>query len=123
MAYTLPTDTPELSEGNTDLWQVGTYCDQDMQEVGRWTSADIEVVEPPTDLPTPLPEDPVEQAQAYAEAGLWYEALGMVYAAETPTAAALRQDLLLDLADFEEQPEDIFIIDLSSQLREIADMP
>jgi hypothetical protein len=123
MAYTLPATAPALSVGDTYLWQVVMYCDQALEEVGRWTSADIEVVEPPTTLPTPFPEEPVEQAQAYAEAGIWYEAMALVYDATTPEAEVLRQELLLDLADFEEQPEDIFIIDLSSQLREIADMP
>ena len=47
MAYTFPPNEPELTVGDTYLWQVVLYCDQNLEEIGRWTSADIEIVAPP----------------------------------------------------------------------------
>ncbi|MGF1523535.1 MAG: hypothetical protein ACFBSF_14560 [Leptolyngbyaceae cyanobacterium] len=61
-----------------------------------------------------LSEDALQMAQAYASAGFWYDAMAAVHDASTPEAKALRQDLLLDLADLEDQPN------LDAQLREIA---
>lgn len=122
MAYTLPADAAELEVGETYLWEVVLYCDDDFEEPGQYSSAEIEVVELPADLAPESFESAIAAAQAYAAAGLWYDALAAVYDATTPEAAALRQDLLLDLADFEEQPDEPRFVDLSAQLREIADM-
>ncbi|MBE7384842.1 MAG: DUF928 domain-containing protein [Leptolyngbya sp. SIO1E4] len=123
MAYTLPSGQPDLTVGETYLWQVVLYCDPNLEEVGRWASADVEIVALPADLMAGLPEGTLPQAQAYARAGLWYEAMAAVYDATTPEEKAFRQDLLLDLADLEEQSEQESIINLSSQLRQIAEMP
>jgi hypothetical protein len=120
MAYTLPEDEA-ITRGETYLWQVVLYCDAAFEQPGQYTSADIEVVELPTALTTDLPVDPVERSRAYAQAGLWYDAFADVYDAPTSEAAALRQDLLLDLADLEEQMDEATSGDLSQQLREIAD--
>ena len=99
------------------------YCDQNLQEVGQWTSADIEIVEAPVNLALGLSQNSLQQAQAYARAGLWYDALAKVYDAKTPEEQALRQDLLLDLADLEEQPDEDAGVALSALLRQIAEMP
>ncbi|WP_204137505.1 DUF928 domain-containing protein [Halomicronema sp. CCY15110] len=122
MAYTLPPEVDELEVGEVYLWQVVLYCDREFNEPGQYTSAEIEVVELPADLATGLPEDAVDKGRAYAGAGLWYDAFAEVYDAETPEAEALRQDLLLDLADLEAQLDEPAIVDLSEQLREIADL-
>jgi len=123
MAYTLPEDHPDLTVGNTYLWQVVMYCDENLEEVVRWTSADIEIVDMPTRLTLEgLSEGSVARAQAYAAVGLWYDALAIVYDGETPDEITLRRDLLLDLADLEEQPDNAIALNLSEQLREIAEM-
>ena len=121
MAYTLPEDEPDLAVGNTYLWQVVLYCDQNLEAPGRWTSADIEIVAPPDTLAADLLDDPLEKAQAYARSGFWYDALAQVYDAATPEEKTFRQNLLLDLADLEEQPDGLTLIDLSAQLRQIAE--
>ena len=120
MAYTLPPEVDELEVGEVYLWQVVLYCDQDFNEPGQYTSAEIEVVGLPTALAIGLPEDSVAKARAFAGAGLWYDAFAEVYDAETPEAKALRQDLLLDLADLETQLDESAIVNLSEQLRQIA---
>ena len=123
MAYTLPLDTPDLNVGDAYLWQVVQYCDQNLQEVGQWTSADIEIVEAPVNLALGLSQNSLQQAQAYARAGLWYNALANVYDAKTPEEQAFRQDLLLDLADLEEQPDEDAEVALSNLPQQSAEMP
>lgn len=122
MAYTLPQDEPDLSVGDTYLWQVVMYCDQNLEEVGRWTSADIKVVEPPANLAAELPDHSLQKAQAYAHTGLWYDAMAEVYDATILEEQTFRQNLLLDLADLEEQPDKEMAVDLSAQLRQIAEI-
>lgn len=123
MAYTLTADDPALTVGETYVWQVILYCGQNQDTVGRWTSAEIEVVEVPVELITAIiPADPLEQARVYARLGLWYDAMAAVYDAETPEARAFRQDLLLDLADLEAQSNKAVAASLSAQLRQIAEL-
>ncbi|MEO0987347.1 MAG: DUF928 domain-containing protein [Cyanobacteria bacterium J06639_14] len=127
MAYTLPPDQPDLGTGETYLWQVVAYCDENLEDTGAWTSADIEIVAPPANLATELPEAPLEKAQAYAGYGFWYEAMAAVYDAATPETQDFRQNLLLDLADLETPSEPGELSEdereLIEQLREIAAMP
>ena len=122
MAYTLPQNEPGLSIGNTYLWQVVLYCDQNLEEIGRWTSADVKIVEPPASLTAEPPDDPLQKAQVYAHAGLWYDAMAEVYNATTPEENTFRQNLLFDLADLETQPDNERGVNLSAQLRQIAEM-
>ena len=122
MAYTLPPDESDLTVGDTYLWQVVLYCDQNLEEIGRWTSADIEIVVPPADLAAAPPDGALSKAQAYARAGLWYDAMAQVHQATTREEQTFRQNLLLDLADLEAQPDQEMIIDLSAQIRQIAEM-
>ena len=121
MAYTLPADDPDLQVGQTYVWQVVLYCDQNLEEVGQWTAADLSVVAPPASLTAPpLPDDPLQQAQRYGQAGLWYDALAAVYAGNSPELRAFRSALLLNLADLEAPLATATEPDLSQQLREIA---
>lgn len=119
MAYTL-TDDEAIAVGETYLWQVVLYCDTEFEQPGQYTSADIEVVSLPANLSTNLPDDAVERAAVYGQAGLWYEALAAVYNATTPAAGDLREALLLDLATLEAQAEQLEAEELSEQLQEIA---
>ncbi|MGF1567066.1 MAG: DUF928 domain-containing protein [Nodosilinea sp.] len=122
MAYTLPDTDPGLQVGETYFWQVVMYCDQNLQEVGKWVSADLEVVAAPGELTASgLQDDPLQLAQRYGQAGLWYDAMALVYDASTPQARAFRSTLLLNLADLEEEPT-AEAPTLSDQLRQIAAM-
>ena len=89
MAYSLPVDEPGLQVGETYLWQVVLYCDPNMEEVGMWTAADIQTVPTVESVVAELSEDPVLNAQVYAEAGLWYDAI----AADTQHNKARRSPL------------------------------
>lgn len=100
MAYTLPSEQPDLIVGETYLWQVALYCDDNLEEIDTWSTADIEVVAPPEQM-VELPDDPLQRAQVYAQSGYWYEAIALVYDAISPEAKAFRQSLLLDLADLD----------------------
>ncbi|NEQ44300.1 MAG: DUF928 domain-containing protein [Leptolyngbya sp. SIOISBB] len=120
MAYTLPFGEAELTVGEAYLWQVVIYCDRNFEEPGQYSSAEIEVVALPAELATALPDDSLGRAQTYASNGLWYDALAEVYDATDATAKALRRDLLLDLADLEEQPDGAEA-ELITELRAIAE--
>jgi hypothetical protein len=119
MAYTLPANQSALAIGETYLWQVVLYCDTNLEEVGQWTSAEVEIVPSPTNLSMSTTSD-IQQAQVFARAGLWYEAIATVYDASSPEAAAFRETLLLNLADLEAQNVSETAINVSDQLREIA---
>lgn len=121
MAHTLPADKA-LDVGETYLWQVVLYCDQEFEQPGQYSSAEVEVVDLPADLAAELPSDSLERAQIYAQSGLWYDAMAEVYDAETPAEESLRQTLLLDLAYYEEQSDKDSAEELSEQLRAIAEM-
>lgn len=127
MAYELPLEQAELATGETYLWQVVSYCDASLEDVSKWTSAEIEIVAPPADLALAQAETPLQQAQAYAQAGLWYDAIAAVFDATAPEAVAFRSTLLLELAELEAQfaleEETNSAVDPSKQLRQIAEMP
>lgn len=122
VAYTLPPDEPELTVGATYVWQVVVYCGENFDQVGKWTSAEIEVVEVPSDLAAATLADTGRSVQAewYGAAGLWYDAIAAVQDAETPEEISVRQALLLDLADLEEQSQQATAASVGARLREIA---
>lgn len=87
---------PELAIGKY-RWQVVLVCDGDRPSSNLFATSEIEVVPAPADLKTRLEQtrDPLAQASIYAEANLWYDALGMTIAS---SSAALKgsQLALLD---------------------------
>ena len=87
-----------------------------------WTAADIQVSAEPTAV-AESPEAAVMNAQMYAEAGLWYDAIAQVYSANTVEEKRFRQDLLLDLAELEAQTGEDSAAEISSQLQAIAETP
>jgi hypothetical protein len=122
LAYSLPTTEPALTAGGTYLWEVIAYCDAALQRPGRWFSAEVDIVAPPEGLTVDDAQDQdAATARAYAAQGLWYDALAIVYDGETPEEQALLQDLLLDLADLEENPNDPLSVYLSHQLRTLSE--
>ena len=125
MAYTLPPDQADLSSGETYQWQVILYCDQNLEEVDAWSTADIQIVAPPANLTTELPDNPLQRAQTYANSGFWYEAMAEVYNATTPEEIDFRQTLLNNLVELEEPADGVDLSqkerNLIEQLRQIAD--
>lgn len=78
MKLSLPKDQPELAVGKTYLWQVKIICDSDSPSLNTLARADIQVVEMPPNLQEKL-SNTKERSRIvalYAEAGLWYNALG-----------------------------------------------
>lgn len=119
VAYTLPSDGAALTVGETYTWVAAVYCDAARTQIGGLISADIEIVAPPSVMPPEM--DAVAAAETYGAEGFWYDALAAVYAGETAEAAALRQDLLLDLADLEENTGTVFGRVLGRQLRALTE--
>lgn len=129
-SYTLPETEAGLSLGKTYLWRVVDYCDELFEAMSYQIMANVTVVES-GELPD---ASPVEQAKAYAENGIWYDAMALVYTATEPDAVALRQELLNDLVGIE---QDFFaekqtlmterqrdaIASIVEQLEDVAQLP
>jgi hypothetical protein len=69
---------PGLEQGKKYLWQIVIHCDPDNPSSDLVSEANIEVVGMPAALERKLNKstNSVERANIYAEAGLWYNALG-----------------------------------------------
>ncbi|MFK8184225.1 MAG: DUF928 domain-containing protein [Phormidesmis sp.] len=126
MSYTLPADQPGLKVGEIYLWQVVLYCDPNREEVGMWTSADMEVVSASSETVLATLENvagnTLENAQIFAENGLWYEAIAAVYGANTSAEANLRRTLLQDLIELESEVEANQIEEIVDQLQRVSEM-
>lgn len=101
MHWTLPKDQPGLTVGKTYLWQVALICNAIRPSKNQWMEAVIEVVEPPASLQTTLAQmtDPVQRAQVYAQADLWYEAFAETL--KNPAAKPFQLTLLQQLSQLE----------------------
>jgi Domain of Unknown Function (DUF928) len=77
MVMTLNQTVPELAIGKY-RWQVVLVCDRDRPSSNLFATSEIEVVPVPVDLKTRLGQtnDRMSQALLYAQANLWYDALG-----------------------------------------------
>lgn len=118
--FTLPAEEVRLTVGETYMWQVVLYCDTAFENPGHYSSAELEVVSLPAEVTTALTNNPLQRAEIYANASLWYEALAEVTGASTVATQTLLQELIVDLANLEEQSNEENSIELSNQLREIA---
>jgi Domain of Unknown Function (DUF928) len=80
---------PELAIGKY-RWQVVLVCDRDRPSSHLFATSEIEVVPASADLKTRLEQtrDPLAQSSIYAEANLWYDALGIAIASSTPLKAS-----------------------------------
>ncbi len=96
---------PGLQPGKEYLWQVLIRCDPDNPSGNLVSEASIEVVKMPTNiLQSKLNKaiNGVEKANIYAQAGLWYDALGeALKLAQAPKLGELGSILLNDLAKSE----------------------
>ncbi|MBD0334254.1 MAG: DUF928 domain-containing protein [Cyanobacteria bacterium Co-bin13] len=119
MTFTWPESEPGLEVGQTYRWQVISTCVVGLPSRDLVTTAELQVVAP-EEASTPATANPVETAQRYAEAGLWYDALALVAGPSLPALATYRNELLLDLAALEAASAGDEEIYLSTQLRRIV---
>lgn len=98
MVMTLNQTSPELAIGKY-RWQVVLVCDRDRPSSNLFATSDIEVIPLPSDLKTRIAQsrDPSRQASIYAEANLWYDALGTVI--NSPIGRTALKDSQLSLLD------------------------
>lgn len=100
MTLTLPEDRPELKVGRTYLWQVTILCDPDNISSDLIARADIRVVEMPSALESTV--NGSNKANIYAEASLWYDALGAALdLADESKLGEVGSTLLENLAELE----------------------
>ncbi|MFH7243968.1 MAG: DUF928 domain-containing protein [Spirulina sp.] len=116
MTFTLPDDLPPLVVGETYRWKIIAQCSESQPSRNRIDEADLQVVAMPTDIE--ITGDSSQQAQQYAEAGLWYDAIALLAQPPlSPVEVSYRRDLVLSLADLEaENPNDPLSL-LSYRLR------
>ena len=92
---------PELSIDKRYLWQVELVCDANRPSGNPFATGAMKVVPVPPDLNTKLSQtnDPFSKATLYAQADLWYNALGIVLAAkDEPRLRELKSSLLEQVA-------------------------
>ena len=100
-SYTFPETEVGLTVGQTYLWRVVDYCDEFFEEINVQITANFTVVE--DDPPLATGTSPATIARTYAENGVWYDAMALVYTATDPESVALRQELLTDLVMIEQE--------------------
>ena len=85
MTQTLPADQPGLTPGRQYIWQVTLLCDRNRPSQNLWLETAIAVEPLPAGLQAQLASTPdrLTQAQIYAGAGFWYDALALTLAPAT----------------------------------------
>ena len=102
MSFTLPEDRPALETDGIYQWRVVVYCREGQPDRSQLGAGNLQVVEPPVDMDSGTDDDPVAQAQALAEAGLWYDAIALLSREPvSASAAAYRREIVGDLAESE----------------------
>ncbi|MFB2876388.1 DUF928 domain-containing protein [Floridanema aerugineum] len=112
----LPKDTPGLTVGKTYLWQIAVICNENYPSSDLVKKAEIEVVELPSNVKMSLDavKNPLQRADIYANAGLWYDALGEALTADANSQSGKTvASLLENLAQIENAEK-------SNDLRQIA---
>lgn len=119
MQWSLPVDQPELSVGKRYLWQVAVLCDRNRPSKDQIAEAVVEVVASPTGLNAELSaaRSPLKQAEVYAKAGIWYDALSATLT--DIKAKAFQQTLLDDLIQLESEKDSDTSRQQTRQLREV----
>lgn len=100
MSHQLPTTEPALSPGVEYRWQVIIECNPAYPSRAIRQELFFEVVPTTAALSQALNNatTPAEQAIAYGQSGVWYDAIAQVANATTPTEQQTRLGLLTDLA-------------------------
>lgn len=128
MAFTLPSSLPPLQVGETYRWKVIVKCSESQPSRNKIDEADLQVVSPPPGME--VTGEPVQQAEQYVAAGLWYDAIAVLSQDPvSPAAAAYRSELVGDLAELAAQaandPNNEFSREfslLSDRLRYVANL-
>lgn len=108
MKLSLPENLPGLALGKKYLWQVEILCDFNHPSRNLLATADITIVPMPANLQAALHHkgDRTQRASLYAQAGMWYDALGEALAdSNDGELGKLAANLLKDLASLEKSPE------------------
>jgi hypothetical protein len=104
MTYVLPSDAPSLTAGQKYIWQAILVCNPNSPSESLVTEARINIVNPSSEITTQPNNtsevNPAAQADIYAQAGLWYDALAE--AVSLPNKAVTTK-LIRQLAALEEQ--------------------
>ncbi|PSN13075.1 hypothetical protein C7293_17475 [filamentous cyanobacterium CCT1] len=100
MQATLPSSQPALEPGHRYLWQVIVLCNPNRPSSALVDEVEMDVVPLPSGLESALAQvdNPEAQADLYAEAGLWYDALAQAIASTN----SYDQTLLQELASIEQ---------------------
>ena len=97
---------PELAIGRY-RWQVVLVCNSDRPSSNLFATSEIEVIPIPASLKTRLEQtrDPMAQSLIYAEANLWYDALGVAIASSSSVLKGPQSSLFdrMTLNDTERQ--------------------
>ena len=118
MSVALPSNLPQLSIGQSYLWQVALVCDPNDLSNNVVAVAEIQVVQPAASLQSQLAaaQTPQQRIDLYAEAGLWYDAIAEARkASETSQNQVAVLELLDALASSEAEP----LKDWSDRLKQI----
>lgn len=120
MSYSLPKNQLGLAPGQKYVWQVAILCNPNRPSEDLVVSTEIMVVNTPTRLQKQLTTVSDSQAKAnlYAEAGLWYDALGeVIQVQDNPQAEKLTYELIKELATIEKlnQEENINTSNIQEQ--------
>lgn len=103
MQASLSEGQPDLVPGEHYLWRVVVLCNPNRPSSALVDEVEMVVVPAPVELESAMAASasPHEQAAAYAQAGLWYDAFAQVAEAENPDDVAYRQQLLVSLGEIE----------------------
>jgi hypothetical protein len=104
MKLSLPESIPDLTVGKTYLWQVAISCKEGFPSSDLITRAQFEITQlkPDEKMSLNAAQTPLQKADIYANAGLWYDALSEALTAEnTPQSRAMISSLLEELAQGE----------------------
>ncbi|MDF5714505.1 MAG: DUF928 domain-containing protein [Rhizonema sp. NSF051] len=120
MKLSLSKEKISLSTGQKYLWQIALLCNKNHPAEDLVAKAVIEVVPKPPHLADALSrtKEIVKQADLYAEAGLWYDALSL--ALQNPQNKAFSLNLLTQLSNLEaEQNNTKDVQQHASQIKQI----
>lgn len=128
MTFTLPTSLPPLNVGETYRWKMIVKCNDSQPSKNKIDEADLQVVSPPPGME--VTGEPLQQAEQYVAAGLWYDAIAVLSQDPvSPAAVAYRSELVGDLAELAAQaandPNNEFSREfslLSDRLRYVANL-
>ena len=116
MKLSLPQYKQGLTSGKKYLWQVETLCNPNRPSRNFLVRAEIEVVQMPSTLKILLSRErePSERANSYAEAGMWYDALGEALAFTVDGQLTIVGiTLIQDLAQLEKSLQNLDLYNLA----------